>query len=85
VARRLLIRGAPALALAAALGLACVAGEQQRLNDAREAWERCLERDAPGGCEAERARYQAASREYEERARSAWGCDPAQEECPTPR
>lgn len=85
MARRLLSRRALALGLVTALGLACVAREQQRLNDAREEWQRCLERAAPGGCEAERSRYEAANREYEERARRAWGCDPAQEECPTPR
>jgi len=36
-------------------------------------------------CKAARVTYLERQRRYEEISRTAWGCDPAIEECPTPR
>jgi hypothetical protein len=55
-----------------------------RVSRARETYEAC--RDANGSaadsaCGAEKARYELELRRYEEAARKAWDCDPAQPEC----
>ena len=67
--------------------LACVANERRNAMKARDAYRACLEEHpgSPGACDGLKARYEAEVRIYEERSHRAWACDPAQEECPTPR
>jgi hypothetical protein len=78
------------LACAALLALACSAcvTEQRRSADAaREAHAACVAQqseDAPE-CVALQERALAAQQRYQDDAKRAWGCDPAQEPCPTPR
>ena len=65
----------------------CVLAEQREATAAREAFQRCIEEhpDSSSSCDVLRERSLQAQRRYEESSRRAWGCDPSQLECPTPR
>jgi hypothetical protein len=66
---------------------ACVTAQRRDAETAREAWAACVARqseDAPE-CIALQQRALAAQQRYQDDAKRAWGCDPAQEQCPTPR
>ena len=78
---------ARALLPAALLLAGCVTQEHRAVIESREAYARCVEAHSAsyGECEALHERQLAEQRRYEENARRAWGCDPAREECPTPR
>jgi hypothetical protein len=70
----------------ALLGVAaCASDAHGRANAARADYERCVAAASEGECRAERERMLAAERAYQETAQRAWGCDPAQPDCPTPR
>jgi len=66
---------------------ACVMAERREVMAAKADLERCqAERsEADAECLALAERLKASQQNYEARARQAWGCDPAQEDCPTPR
>jgi hypothetical protein len=66
---------------------ACVVAERSEVLEAKAELERCqAERsEADPECLSLAERLKTLQRNYEARARQAWGCDPAQEECPTPR
>ena len=76
---------------AAAVGLgfgliACVSQDRAAMQNAREAYDLCVTvQGSRAACESQQARYLAAQRRYEQNSRSAWGCNPAQEECPIQR
>jgi hypothetical protein len=75
-------------ALALAVGLlavGCVSGVRDDALAARGAYERCVAADGERACRAQKERMLAAERAYQEAARRAWGCDPAQPDCPGPR
>jgi len=89
-------RAVPGGAVAALTGLlaalvpaagGCVATEHGEVAAAREAWAACVaaKSESHADCRALQERLRATERRYEEHSRRAWGCDPAQEECPTPR
>jgi hypothetical protein len=66
---------------------ACVTVQRRDAETAREAYAACVARqseDAPE-CIALQQRALAAQQRYQDDAKRAWGCDPAQEQCPTPR
>jgi len=67
--------------------LACVTQEHSEVSAAQEAYRRCVAEHSElhPDCVALRERLLAAERRYEENSRRAWACDPAQENCPTPR
>ena len=67
--------------------MGCVMAQRQEVMTARSELERCQAEHpkADPECTHLVERLKAAQRNYETRARQAWGCDPAQEECPTPR
>ena len=69
--------------LAAFASSACVMPEHGEVVAAREAWETCVEAEseAHDDCRLLQERLRIVQRRYEERARSAWGCDPAREAC----
>jgi hypothetical protein len=71
-----------------ALGLlACVTDERDDAARAEKAYRECVAlhpRSSPA-CASLEERMLAAQRRYQERSRRAWACDPAQEQCPTPR
>ncbi len=76
---------AAAIACAALLG--CIGPDQRAAEAARERYEACVARrsaDHPE-CRAERDAMMAAQARYEQSARRAWGCNPANEECPRDR
>jgi len=76
------------LATIVALGLlACVTQEHREVTAAQDAYTRCIAEHSEShpDCVALRERLLAAERRYEENSRRAWACDPAQENCPTPR
>jgi hypothetical protein len=64
-----------------------VSQERRDAAAARQAVERCVAEHSESApeCVALRERQLAAQRRYQENAKRAWGCDPAQEQCPTPR
>lgn len=68
-------------------GAACVTREHRELREAREAHRRCVaeQGEAAPRCVDLQAQLDSASQRYENSSRRAWACDPAQEECPTPR
>jgi len=71
-----------------ALGLlACVTQERQQVAAAEQAYEQCAAEHFAShpDCVALHERLLTAQRRYEESSRRAWSCDPAQEQCPTPR
>jgi hypothetical protein len=70
----------------ALLGVAaCASDAHRRASAARADYERCVAGAGEGECRAERERMLAAERAYQESAQRAWGCDPAQPDCPTRR
>jgi hypothetical protein len=72
----------------AALGLAaCVSSEQEHAAAAEKAYRECVARHPRSSpeCASLEERMLAAQRRYQESSRRAWACDPAQEQCPTPR
>jgi hypothetical protein len=78
----MLVASAFALAL-----LACVSAEHDEAARAEKAYRECVAlhpRSSPA-CASLEERMLAAQRRYQESSRRAWGCDPAQEQCPTPR
>ena len=70
---------------AALLGLACVSGARGVMVEARARYEQCVTGASEAKCSAEKERMLAAERTYQENAQRAWGCDPAQQDCPTKR
>ena len=72
----------PALAL-----FACVTLEHREVSETRDAYSRCVAEHSEShpDCVALQERLDVAERRYQENARRAWSCDPAQESCPTPR
>ena len=66
---------------------ACVMAERRDVMAAKADLELCqAERsEADPQCLELAEHLKALQRTYEARARQGWGCDPAQEECPTPR
>ena len=78
-----------AIAMLAALLLlpGCVWREYRDMVRSREHYEACIDERSVSAdeCVARRALYDASTRRYEEVSRLKWGCDPAQEDCPTPR
>jgi len=69
------------------LGLAgCVAAELAEVERAQRAYDACIAEygDDPE-CEPLAERVRQAEERYQGGARRAWGCDPAIEDCPTPR
>lgn len=75
-----------ALALAAlGIGAACAGAAQRHFAAARSRYDACVAASGERACGPERERLLAAERAYQDAARRGWGCDPAQEECPTAR
>jgi hypothetical protein len=66
---------------------ACVSREHRELRESREAYEACVAEhgEAYSRCKDLSIQLDVASERYEDNARRAWACDPAQQECPTPR
>jgi hypothetical protein len=81
---RLLILGSAVLMFAST---GCVSREHNEVKAAREAYERCVEEytDSYPDCVILQDRFLESQRRYHDSSRRAWSCDPAQEECPTPR
>ncbi len=73
------------LCLALAVLAGCVHAAQREVAAARTAHEACVAEAGAEQCGAQRERLLAAERAYQESARRAWGCDPVQADCPTPR
>lgn len=67
----------------AALG--CVGLSRDRAAEARGRYERCVAAASERACQPEKERMLAAQRAYQEDAQRAWGCDPAQPDCPPRR
>jgi hypothetical protein len=65
----------------------CVAQAHRELRAAEAAYARCVAEhsESDAECRALRERQIQVQQRYGESARHAWGCDPAQEPCPTPR
>ena len=70
---------------AALLALGCVSGAHNDMAETRARYEQCLTATSEAKCSAEKERMLAAERAYQESAQRAWGCDPAQADCPTRR
>jgi len=66
---------------------ACLHREHADVEAARQAHLECVAEHSPShtDCVALEERLLDTQRRYEQNARRAWGCDPAQEDCPTPR
>ena len=77
--------GCAALLLLACAG--CVHRERRDAVAAREAYTSCVAQHSEQApeCIALQERARAAQQRYQENAKRAWSCDPAQEQCPTPR
>jgi hypothetical protein len=71
--------------LLASLALGCVSAARDDVAAARERYARCVAAVGEAKCVAERERVLAAERAYEENAQRAWGCSPAQPDCPPTR
>jgi hypothetical protein len=79
---------AVAAALATLLFLSgCVSREHREAEEARKAYHESLSRHPSDAsqCDPEWQRYNAAVERYEKNSRRAWGCVPAQGECPRQR
>ena len=65
----------------------CVRSEHAAVEAAKQEKARCVAArgEAHPECRALDARVKAAQETYEARSRQAWGCDPALQQCPTPR
>ena len=70
---------------AALLALGCVSGARSDMLEARARYRQCATATSEAQCRAEEERMLAAERTYQESAQRAWGCDPAQQDCPTKR
>ncbi len=79
-----ILAGAALLTMAS---LSCVSREHNEVKLAREAYDQCVAEHSASypGCVSLRDRLLDAQRRYRDSSRRAWGCDPAQEQCPTPR
>jgi hypothetical protein len=57
------------------------------MNETEAEYRRCVEAhsESYGECRALREQMLAEQQRYEENARRRWACDPASDECPTPR
>ncbi len=82
VARAAGVLSASVVALAV---LGCVTRARDEAAAARTRYEACVAESGERACAAERERMLAAQRTYQESAQRAWGCDPAQGDCPTRR
>jgi hypothetical protein len=73
--------------LSTTLVFGCVSNELESMEHARARYEECVEAhgESDRDCRALRAGYLEAQKRYETNSRRAWSCDPATEECPTPR
>jgi hypothetical protein len=73
--------------LTLAATLSCVSQEHSDVREAQRAYDQCVAEQATSqsDCEPLQERVRAAERRYESNAQGAWGCNPAQAECPTPR
>jgi len=84
-----LTRVAAVVLLLASISLldGCVYREHRVAKEAQDAYYECHSRNPrdPSECETLRKRYEMEVERYEEISRRAWSCDPAQDECPTPR
>jgi len=69
----------------ALLALACVGAARDDVAAARERYERCVAAAGEAKCAAEKERVLAAERAYQAGAQRAWGCGPAQPDCPPTR
>ena len=67
--------------------LGCVAQEHRAMVAAQEAYAQCVREhsEAHPDCKVLKQHQLVEQRRYEQNARRAWSCDPAQEECPTRR
>ena len=76
-----------AVAVSALGVLACVTQEHAQVAAAQQAYDRCIAEHSEShpDCVALEQRVLAAQQRYQEGSRRAWACDPAQEQCPTPR
>jgi hypothetical protein len=74
-----------ALVLGCVLG--CVTAEHRKVEEALLEKERCVSSLSAShpNCLKLAERVKSAQQLYEVRARQAWGCDPAQKQCPPPR
>ena len=65
----------------------CVSAEHAEVEAAKQEKARCVatQGETHPECRALDARIKAAQETYEVRSRQAWGCDPALQQCPTPR
>ncbi len=72
---------------ALAATLSCVSQEHSEVREAQSAYEQCIAEHSAtkADCAALQERVRAAERRYESNSQSAWGCNPAQTECPTQR
>ena len=71
--------------VSAGLSLACVSDARHDMSEARVRYEQCVSAASAAECRAEKERMLAAERAYQESAQRAWGCDPAQQDCPPKR
>jgi len=69
------------------VGLACVSAEHRKVVDLQEQLARCVEiySETSRECDEIRGALRVEQQRYEEQAKKAWSCDPAQDRCPTPR
>ncbi len=65
----------------------CVSAEHAEVEAAKQEKARCVatQGETHPECRDLDARIKAAQETYEARSRQAWGCDPALQQCPTPR
>ena len=73
--------------LCVAAAASCVTHERDEMRAVRDAYEQCVEEQSADAaeCSALRERLHTAQERYEDNAQRAWGCNPAQQDCPTPR
>ena len=80
-----LLSGTFAALAASGLSLACVSDARHDMTEARARYEQCVSTASASKCRAEKERMLATERTYQESAQRAWGCDPAQQDCPPKR
>ncbi|HEU4430768.1 MAG TPA: hypothetical protein VFT98_18550 [Myxococcota bacterium] len=71
--------------LLASLAVGCVGAARDDVAQARARYERCVAAASEAECAPERERVLAAERAYQAEAQRAWGCNPAQPDCPQKR
>ena len=69
----------------ALLAFGCVSAARDDVAEARGRYERCVAAAGEPACAAERERVLSAERAYQADAQRAWGCNPAQDDCPPKR